>query len=68
MAIDSPPLRWGIVGAGGIAQKLTEAVQRFTTGSVVAVAERDRSRAQAFAARYGIPAAYGGDPGDETAG
>ena len=68
MATDAPPLRWGIVGPGGIAHKFTEAVQRFTTGSVVAVASRDRARAQAFAARYGIPTAYGGGSGDEAAG
>ncbi len=58
----APPLRWGIVGPGGIANKFAEAVRRFTTGQVVAVASRDRGRAEDFASRHGIPRAYGEPP------
>jgi predicted dehydrogenase len=56
----APPLKWGIIGPGGIANKLAEAVHDFTAGSVVAVGSRDQARADAFAARHGIPRAYAG--------
>jgi len=56
----APPLRWGVLGPGGIANKLADAVQRLTAGSVVAVASRDQGRAEAFAGRHGIPRAYAG--------
>ncbi len=56
----APPLKWGILGPGGIANKLAEAVTDFTAGSVVAVGSRDQSRAEEFAARHGIPRAYAG--------
>ncbi|MEO7236893.1 MAG: Gfo/Idh/MocA family oxidoreductase, partial [Lapillicoccus sp.] len=56
----APPLKWGILGPGGIANKLAEAVTDFTAGSVVAVGSRDQSRADEFAARHGIPRAYAG--------
>ncbi len=57
---DAPPLRWGVLGPGGIAHKFTDAVGRLTSGAVVAVASRDQGRADAFASRYGIPRAYAG--------
>ncbi len=56
----APPLKWGIIGPGGIANKLAEAVRDFTAGSVVAVGSRDGGRAEEFAARHGIPRAYAG--------
>jgi predicted dehydrogenase len=56
---DAPPLRWGIIAPGGIANKFAEAVREFTSGSVVAVGSRDQGRAQEFADRHGIPRAYG---------
>jgi predicted dehydrogenase len=56
----APPLKWGIIGPGGIANKLAEAVHDFTAGSVVAVGSRDQARADAFAARHGIYRAYAG--------
>ncbi|MEO8829691.1 Gfo/Idh/MocA family oxidoreductase [Lapillicoccus sp.] len=55
---DAPPLRWGIIAPGGIANKLAEAVRDFTAGSVVAVGSRDGRRAEEFAARHGIPRSY----------
>jgi predicted dehydrogenase len=44
---------------GGIAHHFTDCVQRFTQASVAAVGSRDLGRAEAFAAQYGIPRAYG---------
>jgi predicted dehydrogenase len=56
---DAPPLRWGIVAPGGIANKFAEAVRDFTAGTVVAVGSRDPSRAAEFAEKHGIPRSYG---------
>lgn len=49
-----PALRWGVVGAGRIAGLFVQAATRHTTQRIVAVAARDSSRSQAFAAMYGI--------------
>lgn len=59
---DAPPLRWGILAPGGIANKFADAVHSFTQGRVVAVASRDGGRARAFAEAHGIPRAYAGYP------
>jgi predicted dehydrogenase len=56
---DAPPLRWGILAPGGIANKLAEAVRDFTAGTVVAVGSRDAGRAAEFAAKHGIARSYG---------
>jgi predicted dehydrogenase len=56
---DAPPLTWGIIGPGGIANKLAEAVSEFTAGTVVAVGSRDAGRAADFAARHGVARSYG---------
>ena len=53
------PLRWGILGAGGISTQWVEALAACPGATVTAVAARDRSRAERFAARFGIAAAYG---------
>lgn len=49
---DVPGLRWGLLGAGGIAGTMVEAL-RGTRQQVVAVGSRDLGRAQAFLARHG---------------
>ncbi|SEJ64446.1 Predicted dehydrogenase [Demequina mangrovi] len=59
MPMSAPAVRWGILGAGGIAHKLADAVSSHTASEVVAVGSRDQSRAQAFADEMGIPKAYG---------
>jgi len=51
----APGLRWGILGAGSIARKFTEAVGLYTRSEVVAIGSRDRSKAERFAAANGIP-------------
>ncbi|HEX6887194.1 MAG TPA: Gfo/Idh/MocA family oxidoreductase [Candidatus Nanopelagicales bacterium] len=56
----APPIRWGILGPGGIAAQFTSAVQQHTTSSVVAVGSRSAGRAAEFAARWGIAASHAG--------
>jgi len=55
----APPLRWGILGPGGIAHTFARAAQGFTRAELVAVGSRDVTRSQQFAQTYGIPAAHG---------
>lgn len=57
--LQAPPLRWGVLGAGGIAAKFATEVPAFSSGDVVAVGSRDLAKARAFADRHGIAAAYG---------
>jgi predicted dehydrogenase len=45
--------RWGVLGTGGIALALTQAI-RAEGGEVVAVASAEPARAEAFAAQHGI--------------
>lgn len=56
---DAPPLRWGILGAGGIAGAFAWAVTRHTRSRVVAVGSRALERAARFAASHDIPRAHG---------
>jgi predicted dehydrogenase len=51
-------LRWGVLGAGGIAQQQVSDMKRhgFT---IAAVGARDLAKAQGFADELGIPRAYG---------
>lgn len=51
--------RFVIMGAGNIAGKFVDAVSRIDGCCVVAVASKSLEKAQAFAERNGIPAAYG---------
>jgi predicted dehydrogenase len=52
-------LRWGILAPGGIAHQMVSDLQLVGL-DVAAVGSRDLGRATDFAARYGIPRAYGG--------
>jgi predicted dehydrogenase len=58
-ASDNRPIRWGVLGAGGIATKLATDLAVSQTNVLHAVAARDLSRAQDFAARFGGHTAYG---------
>ena len=55
----APTVRWGILGAGGIAGRFAREVPALSSGRVVAVGSRDPARAADFAARHGVPASYG---------
>ncbi|MDX5319344.1 MAG: Gfo/Idh/MocA family oxidoreductase, partial [Actinomycetes bacterium] len=57
--MSAPAVRWGILGAGGIAHKLAEAVTRYPASEVVAVGSRDLTKAQAFADEMGVAKAHG---------
>ena len=55
------PVRWGVLGTAKIAvEKVIPGFRRTDSAEVVAIASRDAARAQACAARLGIPKAYGG--------
>ncbi len=51
-------LRWGILGPGRIAPRAVRAIDADARGSLLAVASRDRARAQAFAATHGAERVY----------
>jgi predicted dehydrogenase len=53
------PVRWGILATGGIATFFVEDLRLLPDAEVVAVGSRSREAAEAFAARHGIPRAYG---------
>jgi predicted dehydrogenase len=55
-----PTLRWGVLAPGEIANDWVATVHVNTDQRVVAVASRTAERAEAFAARHGIPRSYGG--------
>ncbi|MPZ17912.1 MAG: gfo/Idh/MocA family oxidoreductase [Luteitalea sp.] len=55
---DSRPFRWGILGTARIVRRLVEPL-RSQGHALVAVASRDRGRAEAFARDWQIPRAHG---------
>lgn len=50
----APPLRWGVLGPGGIAGAWTRALHAETASRVVAVGSRSPERAARFASAYGV--------------
>ncbi len=53
-------MRWGVLSTADIGvAKVIPAVQRSTVSAITAIASRDLEKAQAVAARLGIPKAYG---------
>ena len=57
--VEAPPLRWGVVGTGWIAERFVDAVQSKTRQQVVAVGSRSSAGAAPFARRFGIPRPHG---------
>lgn len=57
--MDAPPVRWGVLGPGGIANTFASAVRERTRSEVVAVGSRSADRASAFARRHGVARSYG---------
>ncbi len=51
--------RWGILATGNIASSMAAALRHVPDASLLAVASRRQEAADAFAARWGIPKAYG---------
>ena len=57
--MQAPPLRWGIMGTGWIADQFIRSVQAHTRQVIAAVGSRDAAGARGFADRYGIATAHG---------
>lgn len=53
------PVRWGILGTGGITGKFVTGARRSSAVEIVAVGSRDAERASGFAAEHGIPRNHG---------
>lgn len=53
------PVRWGVIAPGGIADVVTSDLLLVRGAEVLAVSSRALPRAQEFAAKHGIPRAYG---------
>ncbi len=53
------PLRWGILGLGGIARRFAEGLAHSHTGRLLAVASRTREKAEAFGRECGAARRYG---------
>jgi predicted dehydrogenase len=56
----APPIRWGILGAGGIASQFAQTVSAGTRAQVVAIGSRNRDKAERFATAHGIPTTHVG--------
>jgi predicted dehydrogenase len=54
----APPIRWGILGAGGIAGSFADAVNAHTRAQLAAVGSRNRDRASRFATAHHIPTTH----------
>ena len=54
----APAIRWGILGAGGIAHKMADAIIHHTASELVAVGSRTPGKAEAFVADAGEGTAY----------
>jgi len=52
-------LRWGILGAGGIARKFAESLNYTSSGSLYGVGSRSLEKAKAFGADFGAEVCYG---------
>lgn len=55
----APAIRWGILGAGGIARMFAKAVQQHTSAQITAVGSRSMANAQVFAQDFGVPHTFG---------
>jgi predicted dehydrogenase len=53
------PLRWGIVGTGGIANHMASMIKRAARAELAAVSSRKIETAKQFANKHGIPGAFG---------
>ncbi len=52
--MDAPPLRWGVLGTGWIAERFVEALHAHTRQRVVVVGSRTAGKGAEFASRHGI--------------
>jgi predicted dehydrogenase len=59
MSSTAVPIRWGILGAGGIAATVSSDIAASPDSVLQAVGARDAARAAAFAAAHGVARSYG---------
>ena len=59
--LDAPPLRWGVIGAGWIADVFARSTLGHTRSTVQAIASRDAHRGNVYAAKYDVPTVRFGD-------
>ena len=53
-----PPIRWAVLGPGRIARSFAAGLREAPGAELVAVASRDRARAETFAAEFGAVRAH----------
>jgi D-xylose 1-dehydrogenase (NADP+, D-xylono-1,5-lactone-forming) len=58
-AMTDRPVRWGILSTANISLKVLAGARKTDAVEVVAVGSRDRAKAEAYAAKNGIPRAHG---------
>lgn len=56
---EAPPLKWGIIGSGWIAERFVISLHKHSSQRVVAVGSRSLESAVRFADRFGIERAHG---------
>lgn len=57
--MEAPPLRWGILGSGWIAEEFIASVRAHTRQDIAAVGSRTQEKADAFAREWTIATAHG---------
>ncbi|MGA7834483.1 MAG: Gfo/Idh/MocA family oxidoreductase, partial [Acidimicrobiales bacterium] len=53
------PIRWGVMGTGGIAHTFARDLELIDDGVIVAVGSRTHESAQAFGAHFDVPHRHG---------
>ena len=53
--LEAPALRWGVIGAGWIAEVFARSVHEHTRSRVQAIASRDAHRGHVYAGRFDVP-------------
>src|SRR4051812_42181571 len=59
--MEAPALRWGVIGAGWIADVFARSVHGHTRSRVQAIASRDAHRGHVYAGRFDVPTVRFGD-------
>jgi predicted dehydrogenase len=57
--VEGDPVRWGILGTGGIARAFVTDLRLTDSGVAAAVGSRDQGSADGFAAKFGVPNRHG---------
>jgi predicted dehydrogenase len=57
----APPIRWGVLGSGHMADAFARSVLGHTRSRIAAVASRDSHRSNLYAKRHGVPVVRSGE-------